>query len=265
MRAADAAPVGQASRVALDREALLLGEVLLQAGQDTIEAADVDTTRRQRFVLTDAQRIGLAPMASPQVVQPQGSGASTVQTAVQQLDEAVGLHASGFQRRHDAMHIDARAIGFLRAGSLDSVLAELISRLSSRALPTPGGARIGQGVIRAGDLDIAAGTVDSQLRALAEAIVAHARGTEHDARYMRRLQSQVRELAPGAQLVLTSDVSPKLIQAGVEDGGRFYYSHPSIDGDIESYVQTLQAGVQWRVVAVNRTAITRRVFVHVYG
>ena len=161
VRQAQAAGIGDATKVALQPDELLLCDIHRRHGQSQILADDIDMARRQAFVFArgDAVEIvsGLWNILQPAV--------NSVQAALDAVDAEMSAHFSASARRHTAADIDYAPHGFIAANDVQSAVDELIDDLSSGS-GTPGTARIGADAVPGTPHALPASNVDSQLSQL---------------------------------------------------------------------------------------------------
>lgn len=161
VRQAPAAAIGDAVKVVLQPDELLICDIHRRHGQSQILAGDIDTARRQAFVFArgDAVEIvsGLWSILQPAV--------NSVQAALDAVDAELGAHFAGSARRHAAADIEYSPHGFIAATDVQSAVAELIDDLSSGA-NTPGATRIGADAVPGTPHALPASNVDNQLSQL---------------------------------------------------------------------------------------------------
>lgn len=161
VRQAPTGVIGNASKVALQADELLICDIHRQHGQSQILADDIDTSRRQAFIFATSDAIevisGLWNILQPAV--------NSVQAALDAVDVELTGHFSGSARRHGAANIDYTPRGFIAATDLQGAVDELIDDLSS-GTSIPGAARIGADAVSGTPHALPASNVDSQLSQL---------------------------------------------------------------------------------------------------
>lgn len=169
VRQAAEGPAGGAGRPPLDPTAVLICDVRRTPGQTQVIAADIDTTRRQDVVIAAASAVAAQP-GLWQTLQPI---VPTVQASLDAADQVLTEHLAGSARRHQAVHIEATAPGFLTQTNVQGLLVELVTGLASSAAGTPGASRVGADAVVAAPHALSPGTVDGQLQQLLGHVNAH--------------------------------------------------------------------------------------------
>jgi hypothetical protein len=155
------APAGTAQRLPLESDELLVCDVIRRQGQTEVVATDIDTGRRQTFVMSAAEAIA----AQPGLWQTVHPTAPTVQSALDAVDGVLTEHVAGVAHRHRAEHIDVAPPAFLTRPNVQELVTELVDALGSNA-GTPGAARVGAIGVPTSPIALPPGTVDTQLHQL---------------------------------------------------------------------------------------------------
>ncbi len=200
------AAAGAATRVPLVDGELLLCDVRRRAGQTQILNADLDTSRRQTFLLAPSSSVGVAGALWSAI----GKAASTVQAALDSVDALLAGHFGGTASRHRAQDVDYPPHGFVTAGNVRGALDELVDDLSAQTA-TPGAARVGTKALAGTPFALAAASVDAHLGAIlgwlnghvGAAAAAHAAtaisAVPHAFIATRNVQAQLQELVTALQ------------------------------------------------------------------
>jgi len=154
-------PVGHTPKPALQPDELLLCDVRRRPGQTQILAADLDTSRRQAFIVARGTSVAVES-GTWDVLSP---CADTVQATLDEVDAELAGHCSSAARRHSASAVD-----------------KVVDKLSSAAAGSPGASRVGADAVPGTPNLLPAGTVDAQLSALLGFVNTHqsaATGAHH--------------------------------------------------------------------------------------
>ena len=242
---------GTAPRPPIDPDMVLVCDVRRRPGQTAIVAADIDTSRRQTFVLSAADAIAAQPGAW-QTLQP---AAPTVQASLDAVDGELTGHVAGASHRHRADHVDVTPPAFLTGSNVQAVLAELVDALASTAQGTPGAARVGADAVATSPAGLAAGTVDAQLQQLVghhnahltAAVAAHAASavaaTPHAHIAATTAQGQLQEIV--ADLLTTAAGQAGASRVGVESIAGAPHALPA--GPLQGTLGLLLAGLNAHV------------------
>jgi hypothetical protein len=160
VRQGTAAPSGQAQRPPLAADELLLADIKRKFGQTAISAGDIDTARRQVFILAPAENISVVS-GQWDVVEPDQLN---VQSALDAVDGVIFDHFEG-NYRHGGSDIIVTGHGFLTATTVQGQLDQ-VSDVLGASTGTAGAARIGADAVSGTPNSLAAGTVDAQLSTL---------------------------------------------------------------------------------------------------
>ncbi|MCU0692807.1 MAG: hypothetical protein MUF54_15510 [Polyangiaceae bacterium] len=156
------AAIGSAPKVPLVDDELLLCDVGRTAGQMQILNADIDTSRRQAFVFAHGNAVGI--VAGLWTVL--SKAATTVQAALDSVDQLLAGHFAATAHRHRAQDVDYAPHGFLAASNVRAALDELVDDLSSSNPGSPGAGRVGADAIPGTPYTMPEGSVDAQLSQL---------------------------------------------------------------------------------------------------
>jgi hypothetical protein len=199
------APAGQAVRVPLQEDELLLCDVKRMGGVDRVLAEHIDVSRRQAFVFARGDSVGvfaelwrILKPATPQL-----------QATLDDIDALFARHFAGEARRHRSRDVDHTPSGFVTATTVQGAIDETAAKLSSAADGAPGASLVGADAVVGLPRALAAGSVDAQLSTLLGYLNAHlsAASAAHNAAAIRALphnwlvsesvQAQLQELVQG--------------------------------------------------------------------
>jgi hypothetical protein len=169
VRQGPAATAGRAPRIELQPDELLVCEVLRRHGQTQILAGDIDTSRREVFVLATGDAIGVLTAAWHTLA----PAAPTVQGALDAADLELTRHFDGSARRHRADHIDLPPRHFVASMTVQGAIHELLDRLVSISDGSAGASRIGADAVPGRPHALPPGTVDAQLSQTLDWLNAH--------------------------------------------------------------------------------------------
>lgn len=256
-------PLGSAPRPPIDVDMVLVCDVRRRPGQTAIVAGDIDTSRRQSFVLSAADAIGAQPGAW-QTVHPAGP---TVQAALDAVDDVLTGHVAGATHRHRADHVDIAPPAFLTQQNVQGVVTELVAALASSTAGAAGASRIGADGVPAAPAGLAAGTVDSQLQQLLGQHNAHltAPTAAHEATAIRATPHAY--IAAGSvQAQLEEIVSDLAIAAAGQAGARRVGVEPIAGtplpiptGNVQGSLGLLLAGLNAHLTQVTNAHAARAV------
>ena len=162
VRQAPEAPIGSASKVALQQDELLVCDLRLVHGQAQILDEDLELSRRQAFIFAEADSIAVVRGAWS-TLQPL---LGTVQSSLDEVDAELSAHFSGVGRRHPASDVDLAPHSFLSSNTVQAALHELLDRLTSTAVDDPGAKRIGADAVVGTPHALSPSTIDHQLSQL---------------------------------------------------------------------------------------------------
>jgi hypothetical protein len=173
VRQAPVGPIGSASRVDLVEDEVLVCDVKRRAGQVQIVASDIDTTRRQAFVLVRGSSIGIEPGLWSTLA----PAAPDVQAALDAVDDELTGHFAGSTRRHPASDIDLTPHGLVTSGDVQAGVEELVDKLTATADAASGTSRIGADGLAGTPVALGPGTARSQLATLLAELNEHLSAT----------------------------------------------------------------------------------------
>lgn len=162
VRQAPESVAGGASKVALQADELLVGDIRLLFGQTQLLDADIDTTRRQAFVFTQGDAVAVAPAPWSTLAPVVG----TVQATLDEVDAELTDHFSAADRRHTAADVDFSPHGPLTASTVQGALAEFVDDLAATDAGSPGAQHIGADAVVGTPHGLGPGSVDSHLSLL---------------------------------------------------------------------------------------------------
>jgi hypothetical protein len=269
VRQGASAAAGDAVRVALDDEMLLVCDVKRSQGVNTILNAVIDTTRRQGFVHTDAEHIELAEHVWSLIT------SSTVQGALEEID----AYLDGDLRDQADANKGAALIGFaaeggldgLAAGTLRDALIELSDKVTAHKAALTAGAHSTSNInglsITTGTVNITGDPLNDYLLALQTWIYSNV---------ARRLGSGTEaSLAAGGTSTIIAGLaqaptSVKVRAAKTTWAANDWLLHGTdiVDADwsleeiaVESHVQ---GGGTYNVIVKNNSSVTLRIYVEAY-
>ena len=187
VRQAPEGPVGAAPRVPLEDAELLVCDVRRRAGSTQILAEDLDTSRRQAFVIARADSVGV--MAALWRVLSRGT--TTTQDALDEVDRVLAEHAAGAELRHDSTQIaHAPRAPLSSARNVAEAFEELAARLARRDAAS-GASLVGAEPLAGAPFAVSAGSVQFQLAQLLANANGHvgARSGAHAASAISLLES----------------------------------------------------------------------------
>lgn len=165
------ANAGLAEKPGLDDDLILLCDVLLTFGQTEILDADINTDRRQAFVVWRANHLG-----------PAEGGDLTffaAMTNLQQIIEAIDDHIEGAAYHHTADVVDTDTYGWLGGSTVAAQLMEIVDDLASQVDWSSGDTHIGAHgwTSTNGLIGIVTGTIRIQIGTLVELLANHGDGS----------------------------------------------------------------------------------------
>jgi hypothetical protein len=157
-----------------------------------------------------ASRIG----ADAIVGTPHALARSTVDNQLSQILGWLNTHEGAAANAHKASAIGATPSGFITGTSVQAQVNGIATALQSNVTPATGASIIGNDALSGAPYSLAAGSVRDQLRADAQHLNTHASSADHDARYLRELHYDVKQLVHNASLKLaTLTENPQVVAA----------------------------------------------------
>ncbi len=162
VRQAPEGALGNAIKVPLVEDELLVCDVLRRPGQTQILDSDIDVSRRQAFIFAQGDAVEIVSGAW-KVLKP---AVNTVQAALDKVDSEFNAHFSATSKRHTSADIDCQPHGFVSAKNLQAAFNEMIDDLTSGMPGSAGAGRIGAEAVTGIPHALPAGKVDGQLSQL---------------------------------------------------------------------------------------------------
>jgi hypothetical protein len=199
------AAAGDAVRVPLQEDELLVCDVRRVAGADRVLAEHIDVSRRQAFVFARGDSVGVFTELW-RTLEPT---APQLQATLDEIDALFARHFAGEAHRHRSRDVDHTPSGFVTASTVQGAIDETAAKLASATDGAPGASLIGADAVVGLPRALAAGSVDAQLSTLLGYLNAHlaAASAAHSAAAIRALphswlvsesvQAQLQELVQG--------------------------------------------------------------------